>query len=49
MSILEELDERRKNMGREAQSCEEALKDAAVASPTKVADAKHAEAMQRKH
>ena len=34
MSILEEVDERRKNIGREAHSCEEALKVAAVASPT---------------
>jgi hypothetical protein len=35
MSILEEVDKRRrKNIGREAHSCEEALKVAAVASPT---------------
>jgi hypothetical protein len=35
MSILEEVDESRKNIGREAYSCEEALQVADVASPTK--------------
>jgi hypothetical protein len=36
MSLLEEVDERKKNIGREAHSCEEALQvAAAVASPTK--------------